>query len=410
MAMNKGFAFLSILHLPIFKQAIQGGEVEKEYAPTRPARRARKIIRRYHGLAGRMRRQVVIGVALGLLIGELGILAGFSLSTRQSLSFEQNLFFVAMIAMGGIMAGGLLTLRLMALSLDSIERVEASMKQMAVADNHKLVKAAIQEEDESNPLIEAYNLLADHLDEIEAQNLEFLGKVTHDIRSPLAAVMGYAELLGDPRLRKDEQFLDKCQRTITKEGQQIANLVQDAFLTAGLDTGRYEITLHPFHLERLVEEVIQELSQRLRREIQWNNRVGEVVVLGDPIGMREAILKLVDNAIKYSPQDSPVRVTLEYAEGLERVAVHIADNGIGIDELEKAMLFRRFGRIRNENTRETNGAGLGLYIAKYIITRHMGDIIVESVPGEGSTFSVILPLAKTFQDPIDRTTQQRINP
>ena len=410
MAMNKGFAFLSILHLPIFKQAIQGGEVEKVYAPTRPARRARKIIRRYHGLAGRMRRQVVIGVALGLLIGEVGILAGFSLSTSQSLSFEQNLFFVAMIAMGGIMAGGLLTLRLMALSLDSIERVEASMKQMAVADNHKLVKAAIQEEDESNPLIEAYNLLADHLDEIEAQNLEFLGKVTHDIRSPLAAVMGYAELLGDPRLRKDEQFLDKCQRTITKEGQQIANLVQDAFLTAGLDTGRYEITLHPFHLERLVEEVIQELSQRLRREIQWNNRVGEVVVLGDPIGMREAILKLVDNAIKYSPQDSPVRVTLEYAEGLERVAVHIADHGVGIDELEKAMLFRRFGRIRNENTRETSGAGLGLYIAKYIITRHMGDIIVESVPGEGSTFSVILPLAKTFQDPIDRTTQQRINP
>jgi signal transduction histidine kinase len=397
MAMNKGNTFLGILTLPIFRQANQGGEVEEIQTVQKPARRAKRVIRRYQGLAGRMRRQVVIGVALGLLIGEFGIVVGYTLNARQSLDYEQEFVFVAMIAMAGIMAGGLLTLRLMAISLDSIERVEASMKQMASAENHKAIKAVIHEEDGSNPLIGAYNLLVDHLDEIETQNLEFLGKITHDIRSPLASVMGYAELLGDPDLRKDGLFLDKCQRTITKEGQQIATLVEDAFLTAGLDNGRYEVTLLPFHLERLVEEISQEVGQRYKREIQWQNRVGEAVVLGDPIGMREAIQKLVINAVKYSPAGEPVIVMLECAEKPDRVMIHVKDQGIGIDELGKAMLFRRFGRIRNDATRGINGTGLGLYIAKNIISQHNGEIYVESEPGEGSTFTVLLPLAKAYQ-------------
>jgi signal transduction histidine kinase len=397
MAMNKGNTFLGILTLPIFRQANQGGEVEEIQTVQKPARRAKRVIRRYHGLAGRMRRQVVLGVALGLLIGEFGIVVGYTLNARQSLDYEQEFVFVAMIAMAGIMAGGLLTLRLMAMSLDSIERVEASMKQMASAENHKAIKAVIHEEDGSNPLIGAYNLLVDHLDEIETQNLEFLGKITHDIRSPLASVMGYAELLGDPDLRKDGLFLDKCQRTITKEGQQIATLVEDAFLTAGLDNGRYEVTLLPFHLERLVEEISQEVGQRYKREIQWQNRVGEAVVLGDPIGMREAIQKLVINAVKYSPAGEPVIVMLECAEKPDRVMIHVKDQGIGIDELGKAMLFRRFGRIRNDATRGINGTGLGLYIAKNIISQHNGEIYVESEPGEGSTFTVLLPLAKAYQ-------------
>jgi signal transduction histidine kinase len=397
MAMNKGNTFLGILTLPIFRQANQGGEVEEIQTVQKPARRAKRVIRRYQGLAGRMRRQVVIGVALGLLIGEFGIVVGYTLNARQSLDYEQEFVFVAMIAMAGIMAGGLLTLRLMAMSLDSIERVEASMKQMASAENHKAIKAVIHEEDGSNPLIGAYNLLVDHLDEIETQNLEFLGKITHDIRSPLASVMGYAELLGDPDLRKDGLFLDKCQRTITKEGQQIATLVEDAFLTAGLDNGRYEVTLLPFHLERLVEEISQEVGQRYKREIQWQNRVGEAVVLGDPIGMREAIQKLVINAVKYSPAGEPVIVMLECAEKPDRVMIHVKDQGIGIDELGKAMLFRRFGRIRNDATRGINGTGLGLYIAKNIISQHNGEIYVESEPGEGSTFTVLLPLAKAYQ-------------
>jgi signal transduction histidine kinase len=391
--MNRSSGFLSIFNLPVFRQAIQGGEVEKEYKRVKKTRRGKRIIRRYHGLAGRMRRQVVIGVALGLLIGEVAILAGYYLNARQALDYQQEFIFVALISMAGIMAGGLLTLRLMALSLDSIERVEASMKKMAVAQNHKVVKADV-EEDESNPLIQAYNLLADHLDEIEAQNLEFLGKITHDIRSPLASVMGYAELLGDTELREDEHFLEKCQRTITKEGQLIANLVQDAFLTVGLETGRYEITLLPFHLERLVEEVVQEMRGRTRREIEWANRAGEVVVLGDPVGTREAILKLVDNAVKYSSADTPVKVILEFAKEAGKIAIHVQDRGFGIDELEKAMLFRRFGRIRNEATRGINGAGLGLYIARNIITQQNGEILVESVPGEGSTFTILLPYTK----------------
>jgi signal transduction histidine kinase len=218
--------------------------------------------------------------------------------------------------------------------------------------------------------------------------------------------MGYAELLGDPSLRNDGIFLDKCQRTITKEGQLIANLVQDAFLTAGLETGRYEVTLLPFHLERLVEEIVQETSKRSNRELVWENRVGEAVVLGDPIGMREAILKLVDNAVKYSPADSKVKVFLEPGEKAEQVSVLIIDEGVGIDELEKAMLFRRFGRIRNESTRGIAGAGLGLYIARNIITRHNGDILVESTPGTGSTFTVILPLALAYQA-LDRRTLDR---
>jgi signal transduction histidine kinase len=119
--------------------------------------------------------------------------------------------------------------------------------------------------------------------------------------------------------------------------------------------------------------------------------------LADAIGLREAINNLIDNGVKFSKPDTPVEVRLSTAKNPNWVEIFVTDYGIGIEEKDMSILFRRFSRIRNEDTNDIPGNGLGLYVANNIILNHHGEIQVESQPNSGSTFKVLLPVERTIQ-------------
>ena len=121
--------------------------------------------------------------------------------------------------------------------------------------------------------------------------------MSHEIRSPLASMLGYSELITDPKLRDDQQFVDNCYQIIRKEGNQVCRLVEDAVLAAGIDSGRFDFEFTQLRLDELLISIITEEQKRTSREITFENQIGNFQIEADAIGLSEAIRKLIDNGI-----------------------------------------------------------------------------------------------------------------
>jgi signal transduction histidine kinase len=153
--------------------------------------------------------------------------------------------------------------------------------------------------------------------------------------------------------------------------------------------------VHPQDLDwaRFVGGLVEEMAmQHGGRKIEFHALEQDVRLAADPQRMRQVIDNLISNALKYSADGSPVDITIE--RGPDSVITRIKDRGIGIPEDEVPHLFERFHRARNVSSRYYGGLGLGLYISKAIVAAHGGTIAVETIEGEGSTFSVHLPLSR----------------
>jgi signal transduction histidine kinase len=223
-----------------------------------------------------------------------------------------------------------------------------------------------------------------------------MARVVHDLRSPLATMMNYAELLSEPVMQQNEEYLNKCSEVILRQGKQICTFIEDVLSAVKAETNLHQMKVSSFHLNQLVEDVIQEFRQQTSREIFFENQAGDVVVVGDALGLREVLINLVDNGVKFSSPGQPVHVGLLTGNAPGWVEIPVRDHGFGIEQAELDRLFHRFGRIKNEFTDGIPGSGLGLYIVKNIVQHHHGSIAVESYPGEGSTFTVSLPIQKAL--------------
>ena len=250
---------------------------------------------------------------------------------------------------------------------------------------------------EPDPTSETLAALADHkaprthlLDESEARQLALLSHIAHEIRSPLASIRGYAELLSDPALRQNDEYLTKAYQVIVKQSKQIDCFIEDVVKAALIELGQQENSCRRFRIKKLLEEVVAEAQRNTDRPVILENGVPEAVIFGSMLQIRDLFANLIDNAIKYSPDGEPVRVILR--NNHKFIEVTIADQGIGMSRSEQQNIFVPFGRIRNESTRGIPGTGLGLYLACKIVEQHQGEIKVKSSPGKGSTFIVRLPL------------------
>jgi signal transduction histidine kinase len=351
-------------------------------------------VKHYHGLAGSIRRKLVISVALALAIGELAILIGILLREMEILPPPQSYFIVGLLFLVGLFSSGWLMLRLMDRPLHGIEHVEDSLIEMSSTSNFKLEQNQQIDGLQTVPLVRAYYAMTSHMDAIENDRLEYLSRMSHEIRSPLASILGYNELLADLEMRRSEGFIDSCYRVISKEGMQINRLIEDVVLAAGIDAGHYVYEMTPFHMDRLLESLIGDFQKTSNRKINFENKIGETIIVGDVISLREAIRKIIDNGLKFSPPDKSVVVTLQKTSQPGWIEILVRDFGIGIDEIDKMILFRRFGRVRNEETAGIPGSGLGLYIAKNFIEKHNGSITISSKLDEGSTFALRLPITQ----------------
>jgi PAS domain S-box-containing protein len=222
---------------------------------------------------------------------------------------------------------------------------------------------------------------------------QFFTVASHELKTPLTSMMGYAEMLSNlassdaPRGEREQRAV----RTIFDQTQRLNRMMTALLDVSRIETGQLSLDRAPMDLAALAQRVINDLQlgvQRHRLELRVPD--APVVVMGDELRLEQVLQNLVQNAIKYSPHGGTIHVRVEAHGDTARAAV--SDEGIGIPADALPKLFARFYRARNVESWHITGMGMGLFVVKEIMTLHGGTVMVESVEGEGSTFTIQLPM------------------
>lgn len=222
---------------------------------------------------------------------------------------------------------------------------------------------------------------------------DFLDLVSHELRGPLGVARGYVSMLSDGTLGPLDGRAAMVLPVVLGKLDEISHMVDQMLLTARLEDSRLHLDLHRVDLRRLAADAVGDVQQRSGGEsvVLDGEDDGEVVCMVDGGRIATVLGNLLDNAVKYSPPGAEVRCSVHREGG--RATVAVSDHGAGIADADHGRLFTRFGRIPTPATRGVTGTGLGLYISRELARRHGGDITLESQEGEGSTFTLSLPLA-----------------
>jgi two-component system NtrC family sensor kinase len=231
-----------------------------------------------------------------------------------------------------------------------------------------------------------------HLKELDRIKSEFVTTVSHDLRSPLTAILGYVELIerAGPTTSQQDEFISRIKLSV----EQITNLVSDL-----LDLGRIEAGLDSTHEETPISVLARYAVESMRVPAEAKGLSMELdvdddlpMVNGDPIRLRQMIGNLLENAVKYTPSGG--QVCLEANSEDSQIILRVLDDGPGIPPSDQPYLFDKFYRASNIPA-DVPGTGLGLSIVKSIVDHHNGRIWVDSQMGEGTVFTVVLPALQT---------------
>jgi two-component system, OmpR family, sensor kinase len=228
------------------------------------------------------------------------------------------------------------------------------------------------------------------LDQSNQRLRQFLADCAHELRTPLAVIMSNIDLLAKVG-KTDPGFVDRALADIRGEANRMARMITQLLILGRADAGA-QAPKEPVLLADVVAEVCRQ-GQGMAEEVRFVARAAAlkgVVVQGNPDYLKQLLLILLDNAFKYTPRDGEVRVEAARENGQARITV--ADTGTGIDPADLPHIFERFFRGRNANGK--TGTGLGLAIAQWVAAQHGGVVRVESAPGQGSRFTVVLPIAQ----------------
>ena len=269
----------------------------------------------------------------------------------------------------------------------------------AMADGDFSRKIVVESEDEIGILATTFNDMAtqietmlEELKKAEMVRREFVANVSHELRTPLTSIRTYAETISDTQeipQETEEEFL----RVIINESDRMTKIVQDLLELSRFDSGTSVLTFEKFSIERSVRDVhaaialeAKRRNQELNLELEW--KLPDIK--GDRARIEQVLMNIMSNALKYTPDEGRIDIYSGSLGG--KVWVRIEDTGIGIPKEDIARVFDRFYRVDKARSRESGGTGLGLSIAKEIITKHGGDIEIESVQGKGTAITVKLPI------------------
>ena len=242
------------------------------------------------------------------------------------------------------------------------------------------------------------------LKEAYEKQRQFAADASHELRTPLAVVLASAELLeNDPSIQSP--FLKQVIGDVRDEVKKMTKLVSDLLIVARSDNQALKLKFSKFDLAALLQQtirVMQPLAEKKQIEIVSEGEMNPVEIQGDEQKIKQLVLILVDNAVKYTPEKGKITLSMMPGErGLVRFSVQ--DTGIGISEEDQEKIFDRFYRVDKARSREMGGNGLGLAIAQEIVNLHKGSIRVESKQGQGAKFIVELRMklrSKLMLDPL----------
>jgi two-component system, OmpR family, phosphate regulon sensor histidine kinase PhoR len=238
----------------------------------------------------------------------------------------------------------------------------------------------------------------EELKKLEAYRREFLGNVSHELKTPLFNIQGYILTLiegglDDPSINKE--YLERSGKNI----ERMISIVEDLEVISRFETGELELSLINFDIIELSRDVIELLEVKAKKKNIRQSIAREyekpLYVRADKERIRQVLINLLDNSIKYGTDEGKTKVS--FFDMDENILIEVTDNGLGVDSKDIPRLFERFFRVDKSRSREQGGSGLGLSIVKHIIEAHHQTINVRSKIGVGTTFAFTLQKADSLQ-------------
>lgn len=230
------------------------------------------------------------------------------------------------------------------------------------------------------------------LNRIENYRKEFIGDISHELKTPIFAVQGFIETLLDGAIedeRVNRQFLQKAMRNVNR----LIYLTKDLMEISKLETGELKSNMQNMDIRRVTLDVVENLQYKADKEniFLTIDQLPAYVVFADRNQIKQVLINLIENAIKYNRPEGRVTVgAKQYLRDQNKILVHVRDTGIGISEQFIERVTERFFRVDKSRSREKGGTGLGLAIVKHIMEAHGEEFFIDSDPDQGSTFSFTL--------------------
>jgi two-component system OmpR family sensor kinase len=291
------------------------------------------------------------------------------------------LIFGASTMLAALFLGDNLTIR----ALRPIDTIAQTARQITAADDLGR-RIPYESQDELGQLTKTFNQTLARLERLFNAQRRFVADVSHEMRTPLTTIRGNISLMR--RIGYDEESV----AAIDGEAQRMTRLVEDLLLLAKADAGRLSLEKQLVELDTLVLEVYNQAHILSEDKVSVHlGQLDQARVMGDSDRLKQLLLNLVSNGLKYTPEGGDVTLALNRDD--EWVRVDVVDTGVGIPAEDLPHIFDRFYRVDKARSRAMGGTGLGLSIAHWIAEAHGGQLSVVSEVGKGSTFTVKLPLA-----------------
>ncbi len=306
--------------------------------------------------------------------------------------FDHIRFRLIVISVCGSLLIGLFGVFISALFTKPISKVTGQIKEMSETDTRRLVH--VRGGNEITELVSAFNLMVERINDIDARRQEFVSNASHELKTPLSSIKLICDsLLQNPET--DRETVNEFLGDMNEQVDRLTRIVNRLLSLTKLDTSVEESEVFTFstvNVQLLVQNVVKALLPLAQsKNIMVETHLTESVFLRvDADKIWEAVYNILDNSIKYTPEDGRVYVELYRDE--KNVLITISDSGIGMAESEFNKIFDRFYRVDKARARETGGTGLGLSIALGAVELHGGYIEVESREEEGSLFRIVLPV------------------
>jgi heavy metal sensor kinase len=272
-------------------------------------------------------------------------------------------------------------------SLQPLQEINQIAGAISAADLNQAKLQLSHAPTEVKELAQTFDMMLSRLADAWEQQRQFVGNVSHELRTPLTVVLGYLQSV----LRRSTNLNDYQQEaleTAAAEADRTVRLLQDLLNLARADSGYAHYHLEPLLLNDLVAEVVQMTEKYSDRSIRVE-AIGNVEAIVDRDRLKQVLINLIDNAVKYSGSEQPIILSVDRIDG--QAILRVRDRGIGIPLQDQSRIFERFYRVDEARARTTGGHGLGLAIVKTLVEGMGGSISVQSKLGAGTEFSIVLP-------------------
>jgi signal transduction histidine kinase len=226
--------------------------------------------------------------------------------------------------------------------------------------------------------------------EAEEMKSTFISVISHELKTPVALIKGYAGTLRRKDANWDPETLDESLAVIEEESDRLDELISNLLDASRLQTGALRLDMGYVNLGRLIDTLLEKFrTQTSTHLLVADFPPGFPAVPGDEERLRQVLANLLNNAIKYSPKGGTIRVSGKVQP--DQIVISVQDEGIGLAPEDQERIFERFTRVDNALSRKTQGAGLGLYLVRAIVEAHGGRVWVQSAPDKGAVFHFSLP-------------------